>query len=115
MFYCILDFKMAKMVYRDIKGSGKRKINIECRLPPKLIRNVKTVSAFFIFYQPVIDISQARHLLVGFSQDALLWTQSYRMRMFPQFQTMLRNRNAACVADKGMKIAKVIFFIILYS
>uniref|UniRef100_A0A8W8NA25 Uncharacterized protein n=1 Tax=Magallana gigas TaxID=29159 RepID=A0A8W8NA25_MAGGI len=35
----IKDFGMAKVVYRDIKGSGKRKINIECRLSPKFIQN----------------------------------------------------------------------------
>lgn len=90
------------MVYRDIKGSGKRKINIECRLSPKLIENVKTVSAFFIFYQPLSNISQARHLLVGFSQD-ILWTQPYRIRMFPQFKTMLRDKSATSAADKGIK------------
>lgn len=91
---------MAKVVYRDIKGSGKRKINIECRLSPKFIQNVKTVSAFFIFYQPFSNIHQARHLLVGYSQD-ILWAQPYRIRMFPQFKTMLRDKSATCTADKG--------------
>lgn len=102
LFYYLLDFGMAKVVYRDIKGSGKRKINIECRLSPKLIENVKTVSAFFIFYQPLSNISQARHLLVGFSQD-ILWTEPYRIRMFPQFKTMLRDKSATSAADKGIK------------
>lgn len=36
-FYYLLDFGMVKVVYRDIKGSGKRKINIECRLSLKFI------------------------------------------------------------------------------
>lgn len=96
----IKDFGMAKVVYRDIKGSGKRKINIECRLSPKFIQNVKTVSAFFIFYQPFSNIHQARHLLVGYSQD-ILWAQPYRIRMFPQFKTMLQDKSATCTADKA--------------
>uniref|UniRef100_K1Q395 HAT C-terminal dimerisation domain-containing protein n=1 Tax=Magallana gigas TaxID=29159 RepID=K1Q395_MAGGI len=86
---------LAEVAYTADELSEKRKMNIRCRVHPTNARFVKSVSAFFILYTPLSNASLARSLLVG-CQGEMLWTDLYRIRMFPQFENLLKEKDASC-------------------
>ena len=90
-----------KLIYRNIKGGGKRKIQIHCKVSPKTQRLIKQVKALFIFYQPMGVLRHTRVLLAGML-DQLLWIDPYRVRMFPQFRNLLKDKDARAVVGKGL-------------
>jgi hypothetical protein len=92
---------MAKVIFREIKGSGHRKISIQCKVDPKYIMDTSNVEGFFIYYQPIKVVPQARILLAGFVETPL-WTNLNRIRMFPQFKKMLESRDARGIVGEGM-------------
>ena len=97
----LTDMGHMKLIYRNIKGAGKRKIQIHCKVTPKILQVVKQVKAVFIFYQPVGVLQNARVLLAGML-DQLLWIDPYRVRMFPQFRNLLKDKDARAVVGKGL-------------
>ena len=90
-----------ELIYRNIKEGGKRKIQIDCKVSPKYQHLVKQVKALFIFYQPMGVLHHARVLLAGML-DQLLWIDPYRVRMFPQFRNLLKDKDARAVVGKGL-------------
>ena len=90
-----------KLIYRNIKESGERKIQIRCEVNPEVQSFVKQVKALFIFYQPVGVLHHTRVLLAGML-DQLLWIDPYRVRMFPQFRNLLKDKDARAVVGKGL-------------
>ncbi|XP_078332083.1 uncharacterized protein LOC111125964 isoform X2 [Crassostrea virginica] len=91
-----------KLIYRNIKGGGKRKIQIHCKVSPKTQRLIKQVKALFIFYQPMGVLRHTRVLLAGML-DQLLWIDPYRVRMFPQFRNLLKDKDARAVVGKAAR------------
>lgn len=77
-------------------------MNIRCSVHPHFARLLKSVSDFFIFYQPLSGASLARSLLVG-CQGEMLWTDLYRIRMFPQFKNLLKEKDASCTVGHASK------------
>lgn len=100
LFTFALDFGMAKMIFREVKGSGKRKYRVQCKVEPKYLKDVTKVAGFYIFYQPLRMVPQARFLLAGFTETPL-WTDSYKIRMLPQFKKMLKSEDGRGVVGEG--------------
>ncbi|XP_048730100.2 uncharacterized protein LOC125647471 [Ostrea edulis] len=94
------DFGMAKMIFREVKGSGKRKYSVQCKVEPKYLKDVTKVAGFYIFYQPFRMVPQARVLLAGFTETPL-WTDSYKIRMLPQFKKMLKSEDGRGVVGEA--------------
>ena len=88
-------------IYMNIEGIGKRKIQIHCKITPEFHHIVNQVKALFIFYQPMVVLRHTRVLLAGML-DQLLWIDPYRVRMFPQFRNLLKDKDARAVVGKGL-------------
>ncbi|XP_078332076.1 uncharacterized protein LOC111125959 isoform X1 [Crassostrea virginica] len=96
----IEEMGIMNFIYMNIEGIGKRKIQIHCKITPESHHIVKQVKALFIFYQPMGVLRHTRVLLAGML-DQLLWIDPYRVRMFPQFRNLLKDKDARAVVGKG--------------
>uniref|UniRef100_A0A8W8N4J0 Uncharacterized protein n=1 Tax=Magallana gigas TaxID=29159 RepID=A0A8W8N4J0_MAGGI len=70
---------LAEVAYTADELSEKRKMNIRCRVHPT-----------------------NASLLVG-CQGEMLWTDLYRIRMFPQFENLLKEKDASCTVGHVSK------------
>lgn len=107
MWFLVLG--LAEVAYTADELSEKRKMNIRCSVHPHFARLLKSVSDFFIFYQTLSGASLARSLLVG-CQGEMLWTDLYRIRMFPQFKNLLKEKDASCTVGHGVLITCIYLF-----
>lgn len=112
MWFLVLG--LAEVAYTADELSEKRKMNIRCSVHPHFARLLKSVSDFFIFYQPLSGASLARSLLVG-CQGEMLWTDLYRIRMFPQFENLLKEKDASCTVGHGVLITCICCLCCIYS